>query len=357
MSFAQSMVGVQWAYPVKRQSAYAPANPAGDIVSSHPFDGTDIIEHVPNMSDNTAQFGRGHEFATRLDIMSWDSMMRRSFTATTKILGWAFAFHLGKLTTGALGGSPAAYSHVMEYQDHLGTGYYGSGRQQPVFTVVEQTAAGHQRTFPSMAIKAVELTAQLGDWLRMTIECQGSGMKTAAVSGFTFPDQSISEGERLRMAQLTFTHDAVDISCDVRSMRFRSEYQYFEADGYCPGSGYLSSGDPNSGQIRNRLEFGRRAVLFEFVTRADNLQTFFDAMEDRTEIAATLEFEGGVISGANNHKLTLDLPRLRYRAVPIGTDGDLITYQVQAVLLYDSTMLNPFEVTVVSDETGYLVSS
>jgi hypothetical protein len=316
VSFAQSIIGVEWAFPIKRQSAYATANPDADIEHTHPFTGADIIEHNPNMSDNMAQYGRGHEFATRQDIMSWDSMMKRTFTATTKILGWAFAFHLGSLSTTALGGSPSAYSHEMEYQDPFGSGYYGSGRQIPAFTVVERV---------------------------------------------TFPSQADSEGERLRFSSMTFDHGSVgapaDVSCDVRSIRFRTEYQMFEQDGYCPGSGYLTSGDPTSGQIRNKLEFGRRAVMLEFTVRADENTTLFTRLEAGTELEATMTFEGGLISGANRHTLMISVPKLKYRAVPIGTDGDLIVYNVQALVMYDDGIDNPFTVTVDSDETGYLVAS
>jgi hypothetical protein len=292
--------------------------------------------------------------------MSWDSMMKRTFTATTKILGWAFAFHLGSLSTTALGGSPSAYSHEMEYQDPFGSGYYGSGRQIPAFTVVERVTSGYYRRFPSMVVKAIELNGQIGDWVNMTVECQGSGMKTT-LTGFTFPSQADSEGERLRFSSMTFDHGSVgapaDVSCDVRSIRFRTEYQMFEQDGYCPGSGYLTSGDPTSGQIRNKLEFGRRAVMLEFTVRADENTTLFTRLEAGTELEATMTFEGGLISGANRHTLMISVPKLKYRAVPIGTDGDLIVYNVQALVMYDDGIDNPFTVTVDSDETGYLVAS
>ncbi len=361
MSFAQSMIGVEWAFPLLRQSAYGTPVPEVSITQSHPFDGTDIIEHSPNMSDNSAQFGRGHEFATRQDIMSWNSMMKRSFTATTKILGWGFSAHLGSTSDTNLGGSPSAYQHDMEYQDPGGSGYYGSGRQQPVFTIVEQTTSGYIRKFPDMQVKSVELTGKLNDWLMMTLECQGSGNKTN-LTGFTFPDQSVSEGERMRFASATFSHGISgfesDISCDVRSFRFRSEYQYFENDGYCPGSGYLAgSTDPATGQIRNKLEFGRRAVVLEFVVRADNSTTLFTRLEGDTLLRMVMTFTGSVISGSNRHKLVITVPRLKYRAVPIGTDGDLITYQVQTVVFYDGTDLNPFQVRVVNDVPAYLVSA
>lgn len=360
MGFAQSIIGINWAYPKKRQSAYATANPNADITLSHPFEGADIIEHNPNMSDNSAQLGRGHEFATRQDIMSWDSMMKRTFTATTKILGVMWANHLGDLSTTPLNGSPSAYQHDMEYQDFNGAGYYGSGRQLPVFTVVEQVTSGYIRRFPSMLVKAIELNAQLGDWLRATVECQGSGVKET-LSGFSFPDQSVSEGERLRFASLTFSHGsqggATDVSCDVRSMRFRSEYQLFEQDGYCPGSGYLTAATPASGQIRNKLEFGRRACMLEFTVRADENTTLFTRLEAQTLLEATMTFEGGTISGANKHKLVITVPSMKYKAVPIAADGDLIIYNVQALIFFDGGIDNPFTVRVVSDETGYLVAS
>lgn len=355
-AFAQSMIGVQWAYPKKRQSAYGTANPAADITETHPFEGADIIAHDPVMSDNAQQFGRGHEFATRLDIMSWNSAMKRTFTATTRILGHMLAFHLGSLTTTGLGGSPSAYQHDMEYQDPLGTGYYGSGRQLPVFSVVELVTSGYIRKFRDMQVKSVELTGKLNDWLMLTVECQGSGHKES-LTGFTFPDMTTSEGDRLRLSQCVFTHEGADDSCALRSFRFRSEYQFFELDGYCPGSGYLTSADPGSGQIRNKLEFGRRAVVFEFVLRADDSETLFDRIEQRTEIDAALVFTGSTISGSNKHKLTVTIPKMRYRAVPISTDGDLIVYQVQGVVFMDATLGNPFSVQIVSNETGYLVAS
>lgn len=363
MATAASTVGIQWAYPNKRQSAYATANPNGDITESHPFEGADIGEHTPNMSDNAAMFGRGHEFATRNQPLSWDSMFRRTFHATSKILGWAFAFHLGDLSTASLGGSPTAYRHTMTYQDPNGTGYYGSGRQQAVFTIMEQIGAGVVRKWPSMQVKAVEVGGQLNDWLRLGVELQGSGAmsRVEPASGYTFPDQSATEGALLRFAGVLFEHGVsgalADISCDVRSFRFRTEYQYFEADGYCPGSGYLIAGNADSGQVRNKLEFARRACLLEFVVNLGTDDTLLDRLEQGTELGATITCDGATISGANPHRLKITIPRLKYRAVPIGTDGDRITMQVQAVIFYDSGLGDPFEIIVQNTTSAYLVSS
>jgi len=354
----ESIVGLQWAYPNKRQSAYATQNPDVDITESHSFEGADLADHTPNMSDNAALLGKGHEFATRLDLLSWDLRFRRSFRASSKNAGWGFAFHLGKITTTPIAGATAAYSHVMEYQDPLGAGYYGSGRQQPVATILERVTSGLVRKFPSVQVMAVELTGTQGDWAKLSVECIGSGRKIDG-TGFSFP--TAVDGEPLRVASLLFEHGLTgalaDVSCDVRSFRFRTEYAYADADGYCPGSGYQTSGDPTSGQIRNKLEFTRRAVVLEWVVRASSDNTLFTRLQGSIETAAKITLTGSVINASASHKVVVNIPKLQYRAVPIGADGDVITYTVQAVMFYDATLENPFEVTVINTTPSYLASS
>lgn len=356
---AESVVNLRWAYPTKRQSAYATANSNVDIDQSHPFLGADMGEHTPNMSDNAQHYGKGHEFATRNEILSWDSMFRRQFHATTKIVGWAFAFHTGSVQTSSLGGGN--YSHVFEYQDPLGTGYYGSGRQQPVFTVIEQVGSNLARRWPSMALRAIELTGQRNDWVVLTAELQGSGMMTRiAPSSFTFPDPTAvasgGEGVLLRNASLLFEHgpsgSLADISCDVRSFRFRSEFQYFDTDGYCPGSGYLVSGDPSSGQIRNKLEFARRAVVLEFVVDLTTSNLPFERLEGNVLLSARLTVEGST----SPHEIEVYCPQIKYRTVPIGTDGDRITLAISTVVFYDNNEANPFTARVVNTTASYLTT-
>jgi hypothetical protein len=362
---AQSIVGIAWAYPLNRQSAYATANPDADINQSHPFVGADMFEHTPNTSTNAEHLGKGHEFATRVEILSWDTMGRRQFHCTTKIAGWGFAFHLGDVITTSPGAN--AYQHAMEYQDHNGTGYYGSGRQQPVFTVIERVTATLVRKFRSMQIRAIELTGALNDWAILTIEMQGSGyMERIASSGFVFPDSTDpatgGEGEGLlRNASLTWLSGVsgalADNSCDIQSYRFRSEMQYFDVQGYCPGSGYLVSGDPTSGQIRNKLEFSRRAVLLEFVMQAGTDNTIFEHLEQGQQLQALFTLEGANITGAIDHLLEINIPALKYATIPIAADGDLITFAVATQVLYSQAEANPFTMRVINNTPGYLASS
>lgn len=354
----ESIVALQWAYPVKRQSAYATAQLDADLTQSHPFEGADFGEHTPNIVDNAALLGKGHEFATNLYLLSWDARFRRTAFLTSKLAGWAFAFHCGKVTTTPAG---AGYQHVFEYQDHTGTGYYGSGRQLPVMTIVEKVKTGLIRKFPSMALSAVELSGNLNDFCRIAVDMIGSGKMTRLTS-FTFPTGSAAaEGERLRNTSMTFEAGPVgseaDMSCDIRSWRFRSEYAMAEDDGYCPGSGYLVDGDPQSGQIRSKLEFLRRAVLLEFTVRASSDNTLFTQLEGLVELSATITLTGAAIDIGNDHQVIIRIPKYKYRAIPIGSDGDLVIYNVSTSVMYDDVLANPFEITVVNTTPEYLVSS
>ena len=187
---------------------------------------------------------------------------------------------------------------------------------------------------------------------------------TGGGTAFVFPTgEDADEGERLRNTAMLFEVGPVgercpaENSCDIRSWRFRSEYSLAEEDGYCPGSGYLVPGNPLSGQIRNKLEFLRRAVLLEWVVRASADNTIFTQLEGLVDLSATITLEGPAIAGAASHRVIINVPQLNYRAIPIGVDGDLITYSLTTVIKYDDTLMNPFEVIVVNEEPAYLVAS
>jgi hypothetical protein len=109
--------------------------------------------------------------------------------------------------------------------------------------------------------------------------------------------------------------------------------------------------------VRSKLEFSRRAVLFEFVARASSTSALHARLEAGTELYALLTIDGATISGANEHKLIIRMPRMKYRAVPIQVDGDQIVFAASAIVFYDTGLANPFEVEVHNDIASYLVSS
>ena len=97
--------------------------------------------------------------------------------------------------------------------------------------------------------------------------------------------------------------------------------------------------------------------MLEFVVNAAHDSALHAALEASTPMEAVLEIEGATISGANSHKLTITVPKYKYRAAPIGADGDIMTYQVSTVIFYDATLANPFEVEVVNQTAEYLTEA
>ena len=148
----------------------------------------------------------------------------------------------------------------------------------------------------------------------------------------------------------------VDTSVDVRSFRFRSECQYDEVGGYTPGAPTLA-GTAASGAVRTCLEMTRRACLIEFVVRATGgpggNHSLYTTLENSSEVKAILTIQGDLIGGAAYHKLVITVPRLKYRAVQIAADGDVLTYQIQSVIFYDGLTSNPFSVQVVNTTAAY----
>ena len=100
-------------------------------------------------------------------------------------------------------------------------------------------------------------------------------------------------------------------------------------------------------------------MVLEFVVQAPNTnnQIFVD-LETATEVDVNLLVEGDEIASSGFfHSLEIDFPQLNYRAIPIGADGDLITYSIQAVIFYDQGIGNPFTLVVQNEFATYLASS
>ncbi len=98
-------------------------------------------------------------------------------------------------------------------------------------------------------------------------------------------------------------------------------------------------------------------MLFEFVARAKSNSQIVARLDNQDDLKVLMTITGDVISGANNHKVIINIPRLQYRATPINVNGDVITFAVSTVVFYDATLDNPWEATVVNDVPTYLVSS
>lgn len=106
-------------------------------------------------------------------------------------------------------------------------------------------------------------------------------------------------------------------------------------------------------EISRILRNGVRTFPVKFSTELKDL-TDFNKFRAQNEVPIKIELTGAVISGANNYKLTIDIPKFRFNAFPINVDGaGVIAAQVDGSAKYDATSLFAMKVTLINSKTSY----
>ncbi len=106
-------------------------------------------------------------------------------------------------------------------------------------------------------------------------------------------------------------------------------------------------------EISSVLRNGRRAFPISFTFDLKDL-TEFNRFRSQTEVAAKIELTGALISGTYNHKITIDIPKLRYTAFPINVGGaEVITAQVEGAAKYDPVTASSMKITLINTRATY----
>lgn len=80
----------------------------------------------------------------------------------------------------------------------------------------------------------------------------------------------------------------------------------------------------------------------------------YNKFRAQNEVPLKVELVGGVISGANNYKMTIDVPKFRFAAFPINVDGaGTIATQVDGSAKYDPAALHAMKITLVNSKVSY----
>jgi hypothetical protein len=83
-------------------------------------------------------------------------------------------------------------------------------------------------------------------------------------------------------------------------------------------------------------------------------QTEYSRFRSQSEVAAKIELVGALISGTYNHKLTVDIPKLRYTTFPINVGGaEQITAQANGMAKYDAASTHAMKITLTNTEASY----
>lgn len=105
--------------------------------------------------------------------------------------------------------------------------------------------------------------------------------------------------------------------------------------------------------ISRILRNGARTFPIKFSLELQDM-TEYNLFRAQNEVPLKIELTGGVISGANNYKITIDVPRFRFNSFPINVGGTgAITVSAEGAGKYDFTNLYGMKVTLVNTKVSY----
>lgn len=105
--------------------------------------------------------------------------------------------------------------------------------------------------------------------------------------------------------------------------------------------------------VNRILRNGKRQFPIKFTVELQDM-TEYNLFRAQNEVPLKIELIGGVISGANNYKITVDVPKFHFNTFPINVSGaGVVTAQVDGLAEYDPTNLYGMKVTLINSKTAY----
>lgn len=346
---AQRIESMQWAYSTKKQSDYDTAVLDADLTQSHPIREVSVGQMTKEIRSDRETIGKGHEFATNVWEVARDVRFSRSFDGSSDILGWLFAFAMGKVTTVQPDstGAPDTYLHTFTFFDPPTEGT----SQMPVTSVVERVSAGLKRLLMSLAITGVSVSAEGFEQLNVSSDFIGKG--STVVSTLSMPGLVSASYLASNYAVVKLGNAAEDVTTRVRSWSVALQNNVKEGRGYFPSSGLY----------RGRLEIGARSIIPSLIVDMDATKDFLTDFEANTEVALEIYCEGDYTEGSSyRHYLRFRFPNLQYRAVLLEEDDGMMTYSLsfdeETVLYTAGASPNPLVTVEVQNKvTSYLTAS
>jgi len=287
--------------------------------------------------DDAQEIGKGHEWPIANYKTAWNAAGSMEKYLSSQFAAWAFAFGLGNaaMTQPEAG----AYRHTCTPQDPAGT----AGIELPAFTFVEQIRPGANvilnRALVGNVIQDLSIAIGTGPGranARLTVNFAGCG-KLTEPSGITMP--SATTEHLLNAASATCTINGVDYvtAKNLVSLEFAFANNLRLDQGYYPGSGFQDAGDPASGQLRGRIEFGDRAATLRFVARFVNGSAELTKLKAQTEGTAAFTLTGATIVGATKHDISVTFHRVVFATAVVGEADGIVTVSVECRALWHAS--------------------
>lgn len=229
------------------------------------------------------------------------------------------AFSASSVTTGVVGVT-SAYSHV-----------FTPGAISPTFTFEAYTGGsdglttdGLIRQYSGIRVNTLELRASFGEIVTASVGLDGSDRRVKPLVSSALDPLTPSYAST-STSPFHFNGAKVQIagsdSAIVKDVTFgiNNNVQHI--------------GTLRQTRAYSRVASGARELTLSMSMDFQNT-TDYQRLLDETEFAVQLEFRGSLITGSTYNKLTVDLPRVKYRrvGVPISA-GEFITQDVECTVL------------------------
>jgi len=278
--------------------------------------------------DDSAELGKGHEFATTVFKTNWNVGGSLEKYASAEWAAWAMVFGLGK---SAKTGTPPNYVYTCTPPAPV-----TDGIELPYFSFLETIRQGGSAILDRMAvgcaIEDVMIDVSSGPGRaasKITANFVGSG-KVTEPSTITLPDATAEK--LLPSASLAATIIGVDYVNLKNIISLKMGWKNNLKVGFFPGSGFQTGGDATTGAIAGRLEVGQRVPSLSFIARMDS------ASAERTKVLA-LTTGTAVISLTydTNNSLAVTFQKVGFSVAEIGENDGLVSISVEARPLYHAT--------------------
>jgi hypothetical protein len=283
-----------------------------------------------NTENDSAEYGKGHEFATQTFKTSWDVTGQIEKYLSAEIAAWAMAFGLGKVVKS--GATPN-----LTYTCTPLIPSVGDSPELPFFSFIEQIRPGAEAVLDRMAVGCVVegWTVTIGSGpgranSKINIDFVGSGRLTEP-SGIALPAATVEK--LLPSASLRLSINDVDYVSNKNIISLETSWKNnVQAEsGFFPGSGFQTPDDATTGAVRGRLEFGNRTGGLKFVARFEKGSQELAKLKAQTGGTAVigLQFDP-------NNSLEITWQKVAFATAEVGESAPWVSVSVDCTPLYDA---------------------
>lgn len=312
------------AFGVRKQTNISTQAIVGDVWRLSRND-AGYTRRKPITENDAAYYGKGHEWATEVGLVSWQQAFSFKKDLSAEIIAWASAFGLGVCTpTGGTGAN--IYTNTP-----IGI---TTGLELPYFTWAEQ-----QRSSDSIVDFAavgcvvegflVEISYGPGRAAsQITIDVIGCGLETTP-SGYTFPASTAEK--LLPSASVALTCNGTDYVTlkRLQSLKWGWKNNILVNQGFYPGSG-----TDDGAAVCGRLMIGARVPILSFSALLTNASDEYTKLIGSTTGTCVIT---QTYDAASTYTATF--AKVGYSVIDIGDADGLSVVNVECIPMYSAGVL------------------